>query len=557
MFGVSYADDSDYVSDSNIKAELVWSEFDGENNEIYYSRLEDNIWTQKVQISNNGFRNISPSISSGTDGITRVVWTAISGSKSHLLFSNYDGKTWSSPTQISTNLSSNTAPSIVVDNEDIPWIIWAGFDGQDDDIFFTRWNGYDWDAPQRVNKDDSLPDILPIIGIDEDGIPWVEWSGYDGEKYRNYSSTYTGSEWNEEIEAETIKESVSNDDLDMDSVQVFRQDSNDKLYLAFGDSITRGVVRSDGTTAEGYEPELEALIDANLWASQVYNSGKSGERTSGGVNRLVKILNTYSLDYVLFLEGTNDILDGVSYETTLYNLGIMVDYCIDYNVTPIIATLLPIKKSSNKGGYVDEIPNVYNPGIKEIASGREITVSDQYAAFDGQWNRYSDDGVHPNEAGYSVMAQTWYDTVTSFKPTVTAVSANVIGESNATLNGVVNPNGFNTTCYFEYGVNESYETGSVNKNASTPAIDVGSGIGNVTVNAEVTGLTPETTYHFRLVATNNSGTTFGNDQTFTTLSEPEEEEDPYWQYGGIHLTQVTPTYSIMGHGRLPPYPCGT
>ena len=137
IFGVSYA------SDGNIKAELVWSEFDGENNEIYYSRLEDNIWTQKVQLSNNGFRNISPSISSGTDGITWVVWTAISGSKSHLLFSNCDGKTWSSPTQISTNLSSNTAPSIVVDNENTPWIVWAGFDGQDDDIFFTRWNGYD------------------------------------------------------------------------------------------------------------------------------------------------------------------------------------------------------------------------------------------------------------------------------------------------------------------------------------------------------------------------------------------------------------------------------
>ncbi len=412
IFGVSYA------SDGNIKAELVWSEFDGENNEIYYSRLEDNIWTQKVQLSNKAFRNTSPSVSSGTDGITWVVWTAISGSKSHLLFSNYDGKTWSSPTRISTNLSSNTAPSIVVDNENIPWIVWAGFDGQDDDIFFTRWNGFDWDAPQRVNKDDSLPDILPLSRIDEEGNLLVEWSGYDGEKYRNYSSRYTGSEWDEEIEAEISKESVSNDDLDLDSVQVLRQDSNDKLYLAFGDSITRGVVRSDGTTAEGYEIELEAFIDANIWPSQVLNSGKSGERTSNGVNRLVEILNTYSLDYVLLLEGTNDILDGVSYETTLYNLGIMVDYCISYNVTPIIATLTPLKidVSGSRGGYIDEIPNVYNPGIKEIASEKGITVSDQYAALNGQWKSYSDDYIHPNEAGYSVMAQTWYDTISALPP---------------------------------------------------------------------------------------------------------------------------------------------
>lgn len=207
-------------------------------------------------------------------------------------------------------------------------------------------------------------------------------------------------------------------DSDMDSVQVLRQDSNDKLYLAFGDSITRGIVRSDGTTAEGYEIELEAFIDANLWASQVLNSGKSGERTSDGVNRLVQILNTYSLDYVLLLEGTNDILDGVSYETTLYNLGIMVDYCIDYNVTPIIATLPPLKidVSGSRGGYIDEIPNVYNPGIKDIASEKGITVSDQYAALIGQWKSYSDDYIHPNKAGYSVMAQTWYSSIPKEDP---------------------------------------------------------------------------------------------------------------------------------------------
>ena len=252
-----------------------------------------------------------------------------------------------------------------------------------------------------------------MIVIDEESNLLVEWSGYDGEKYRNYSSKWTGTGWDEEIEAEIIKESVSNDDLDLDSEYLRMQDSDTKYLLGFGDSITRGVMRSDGTTAEGYEPELEAFIDASLWPSQVLNAGKSGERTSNGVNRLIEKLNKYSLDYVLLLEGANDVLNGVSYETTLYNLGIMVDYCISYNVTPIIATLTPLKidVSGSRGGYIDEILNYYNPGIKEIASGRGIEVSDQYAEFDGQWNRYSDDYIHPNEAGYSVMAQTWYNSI--------------------------------------------------------------------------------------------------------------------------------------------------
>ena len=279
--------------------------------------------------------------------------------------------------------------------------------------------------------------------------------------------------------------------------------------------------------AEGYPVELEDLINEKLWPSQVRNAGKSGERTSDGVNRLEILLNIYSLDYVFLLEGTNDVINGVSYKTTLNNLGIMIDKCIAHNVTPIIATLPPMKigVSVSRGGYIDEIPRYYNPGIKSIASEKGIEVSDQYAALIGRWNKYSDDGIHPNEAGYSVMAQTWFDTVAFIKPAVTAVSVSVIGESSATLNGVVNPNGSNTICYFEYGVNASHQTDPSGKNSSTPAIDVGSGIDNVTVNAEITGLTPETTYYFRLVATSDYGTTSGNDQTFTTLPEPEEEEE--------------------------------
>ena len=36
------------------------------------------------------------------------------------------------------------------------------------------------------------------------------------------------------------------------------------------------------------------------------------------------------------------------------------------------------------------------------------------------------------------------------------------------------------------------------------------------ISANISGLTASTTYHFRIVATNNSGTTYGSDRTFTT-----------------------------------------
>jgi len=95
-------------------------------------------------------------------------------------------------------------------------------------------------------------------------------------------------------------------------------------------------------------------------------------------------------------------------------------------------------------------------------------------------------------------------------PEATTGSATAVTATSATLNGTVNPNGSNTTTYFQYGPTPSY--GSTTTNTSA-----GSGTGDVSVNADLTGLTPATTYHYRVAATNSGGTSFGNDRTFTTL----------------------------------------
>jgi hypothetical protein len=97
------------------------------------------------------------------------------------------------------------------------------------------------------------------------------------------------------------------------------------------------------------------------------------------------------------------------------------------------------------------------------------------------------------------------------------------GPDSATLNGTVNPNGFETTYQIEYGTTTEYGS----KVPASPK-SVGSGTSPVEVSEEIEGLTPETTYHFRLVATNEKGTTEGEDQTFTTptwkiLSTPNPE----------------------------------
>lgn len=94
-------------------------------------------------------------------------------------------------------------------------------------------------------------------------------------------------------------------------------------------------------------------------------------------------------------------------------------------------------------------------------------------------------------------------------PTVTTNPATSVTSDSAQLNGTVNPNGKSTTYYFEYGTTKSYGSHTVTSNA-------GSGTNNVSVSATITGLSPNTIYHYRIVATNNGGTSYGRDRTFHT-----------------------------------------
>jgi uncharacterized protein (TIGR02145 family) len=95
-------------------------------------------------------------------------------------------------------------------------------------------------------------------------------------------------------------------------------------------------------------------------------------------------------------------------------------------------------------------------------------------------------------------------------PECLSQAATNVTSSGATLNGIVNANYLSTTVSFEYGISTSY--GQSITSAQSPV--TGNSITNV--NADLSGLTPGTTYHYRVVAVNSIGTTNGNDLSFTT-----------------------------------------
>ncbi len=96
-------------------------------------------------------------------------------------------------------------------------------------------------------------------------------------------------------------------------------------------------------------------------------------------------------------------------------------------------------------------------------------------------------------------------------PTVLTTAATAIEDASAVLNGTVNPDGEPVSaCTFEYGPTASY--GDSQPCAFLP----GSGSSPVAVSASLGGLAPKTTYHYRVLATNPSGTSDGKPRTFRT-----------------------------------------
>lgn len=95
-------------------------------------------------------------------------------------------------------------------------------------------------------------------------------------------------------------------------------------------------------------------------------------------------------------------------------------------------------------------------------------------------------------------------------PAATTGNANNVTQTSAKLNGSVKPNNEATTYHFEFGTTTAYGT-------NTPeAGPIAAGAGTTDVSADIGSLAPGTVYHYRLVATNPSGTSVGKDKTFTT-----------------------------------------
>jgi hypothetical protein len=177
---------------------------------------------------------------------------------------------------------------------------------------------------------------------------------------------------------------------------------------------------------------------------------------------------------------------GTIHNITWTSSGTFANVKIEYSTNNGTNWTTEIASTPNDGSYTWTVPN--SPSTHCL-----VRISD---AGDG-------DPSDTSDAVFTILI------VVLTPPTVTTGTASDVTTNSATLNGTVNPNGKSTNYYFEYGLNTSYGTATSTQSA-------GSGTTDVPVSEPVSGLSSNTTYHFRLVAENSDGTSYGDDQTFKT-----------------------------------------
>ena len=195
-------------------------------------------------------------------------------------------------------------------------------------------------------------------------------------------------------------------------------------FLAFGDSLTEGVISPPGAVFpnEAYPLKLQGLL-AQRYTRQsvtVINEGRAGEyaccdsaASSGGRRRLPDVLTRQHPDVLLLMEGTNDLLEPDGFTRGISALEQMVVEARTRGMLVFLATIPPQRSGGarNRGAVAAMIPR-FNDEIRALATRQSVTMVDVYAAIEPDLQRLiGPDDLHLVPEGYTVVAQTFFEVI--------------------------------------------------------------------------------------------------------------------------------------------------
>jgi lysophospholipase L1-like esterase len=184
-----------------------------------------------------------------------------------------------------------------------------------------------------------------------------------------------------------------------ENAQLGPPDRGNPRVVFLGDSIT------DAWRLNEYFPQRDYI-----------NRGISGQVTRQMLGRMQADVINLKPRAIVVLAGTNDIGRNVPVSIIQDNIQMICDLADHHNIKVVLSTLLPVSDYAQERGerfiQTQRRPpariNNLNTFIREFARRRRYPLADYHAAMVDENGflraSYSDDGLHPNAAGYRLMA---------------------------------------------------------------------------------------------------------------------------------------------------------
>jgi len=168
---------------------------------------------------------------------------------------------------------------------------------------------------------------------------------------------------------------------------VYNKLSSDGVILAFGDSLTYGT----GASPKNSYP----TILSQLTGHTVVNAGIPGEISEHGLRRLPGLLDEHQPELLILTHGANDILRKLPLDKARENLEAMVQLAQQRNIKVVMLAVPSFNVLVLNSA----------PFYSQVAEGHNVPIDlDTLADIIGDRSLKAD-RVHPNDAGYRVMAE--------------------------------------------------------------------------------------------------------------------------------------------------------
>ena len=170
----------------------------------------------------------------------------------------------------------------------------------------------------------------------------------------------------------------------------YKELSKQAIILAFGDSLTYGTGASAG--------QSYPAILSKLTGRAVINAGISGELSEQGLRRLSALLDQHQPEMLILIHGANDILRKLSLEKTRSNLEAMITLAQERQIQVLLLGVPSFNVLFlNSAPFYKEVAEKYNIPI-DLETLPTIIAK----------RSLKSDQVHPNDAGYAIMAENIY-----------------------------------------------------------------------------------------------------------------------------------------------------